>query len=29
MLLNTATEEICHIEMLATAVALNLEKARQ
>ena len=27
MLLNTATEEIRHIEMLATAVALNLEKA--
>jgi Mn-containing catalase len=27
MPLNTATEEICHIEMLATAVALNLEKA--
>lgn len=27
MLLNTATEEISHIEMLATAVALNLEKA--
>src|SRR5579875_1916321 len=27
MLLNTATEEIAHIEMLATAVALNLEKA--
>ena len=27
MLLNTATEEIGHIEMLATAVALNLEKA--
>ncbi|MGI4755943.1 MAG: manganese catalase family protein [Janthinobacterium lividum] len=27
MLLNTATEEISHIEMLATAVALNLETA--
>ena len=27
MLLNTATEEISHIEMLATAVALNLENA--
>ncbi len=27
MLLNTATEEIAHIEFLATAVALNLEKA--
>src|SRR6195952_2678772 len=27
MLLNTATEEIGHIEMLATAVALNLEEA--
>jgi Mn-containing catalase len=27
MLINTATEEISHIEMLATAVALNLEKA--
>jgi Mn-containing catalase len=27
MLLDTATEEIGHIEMLATAVALNLEKA--
>lgn len=27
MLLNTATEEMGHIEMLATAVALNLEKA--
>jgi Mn-containing catalase len=27
MLMNTATEEISHIEMLATAVALNLEKA--
>src|SRR3954462_1110734 len=27
MLLNTATEEIGHIEMLATAVALNLEGA--
>ncbi len=27
MLLNTATEELGHIEMLATAVALNLEKA--
>ncbi len=27
MLLQTATEEIAHIEMLATAVALNLEKA--
>src|SRR5207302_4313810 len=27
MLLETATEEIGHIEMLATAVALNLEKA--
>ncbi len=27
MLLNTATEEISHIEMLATAVALNLQKA--
>jgi len=26
MLLNSATEEISHIEMLATAVALNLEK---
>ena len=25
MLLNTATEEIGHVEMLATAVALNLE----
>jgi Mn-containing catalase len=25
MLLNSATEEICHIEMLATAVTLNLE----
>jgi Mn-containing catalase len=28
VLLNTATEEISHIEMLSTAVALNLEKAR-
>ncbi len=27
MLMNTATEEIAHIEMLATAVALNLEGA--
>jgi Mn-containing catalase len=27
VLLNTATEEIGHIEMLATAVALNLENA--
>jgi Mn-containing catalase len=27
MLLNTATEELAHIEMLATAVALNLENA--
>ena len=27
MLLNTATEEMGHVEMLATAVALNLEKA--
>src|SRR4051794_174047 len=27
MLLNTATEEISHIEMLATAVAMNLEGA--
>jgi Mn-containing catalase len=27
LLLNTATEELGHIEMLATAVALNLEKA--
>jgi Mn-containing catalase len=27
MLLETGTEEIAHIEMLATAVALNLEKA--
>ena len=27
MLMHTATEEIGHIEMLATAVALNLEKA--
>ena len=27
MLLNTGTEEIGHIEMLSTAVALNLEKA--
>src|SRR3954466_12752477 len=27
LLLNTATEEISHIEMLATAVALNLENA--
>ena len=27
MLLHTATEELGHIEMLATAVALNLEKA--
>ncbi len=27
MLMNTATEEISHIEMLATAVALNLEGA--
>src|SRR5436305_11104913 len=27
MLLNTATEEIGHIEMLSTAVALNLEGA--
>src|SRR5579875_1376067 len=27
MLLNTATEEMGHIEMLATAVALNLENA--
>lgn len=27
LLLNTATEEIAHIEMLATAVALNLEDA--
>ncbi len=29
MLLQTGTEEIGHIEMLATAVALNLEKALQ
>ena len=28
LLLNTATEEIGHIEMLATAVALNLEEPR-
>lgn len=28
MLLQTATEELAHIEMLATAVALNLEGAR-
>jgi Mn-containing catalase len=28
MLLNTATEELAHIEMLATAVALNLEGAK-
>jgi Mn-containing catalase len=27
MLLNTATEEISHVEMLATAVALNLQNA--
>ncbi len=27
MLMNTATEELGHIEMLATAVALNLEGA--
>src|SRR3712207_6185334 len=27
MLLNTGTEEMAHIEMLATAVALNLEGA--
>ena len=27
MLLHTATEEMGHIEMLATAVALNLDKA--
>ncbi len=27
MLLNTATEEIAHIEFLSTAVAMNLEKA--
>ncbi|WP_040620056.1 manganese catalase family protein [Rhodovulum sp. PH10] len=27
LLLNTATEEMGHVEMLATAVALNLEKA--
>jgi Mn-containing catalase len=27
LLLNTATEEIAHIEMLATAAALNLEGA--
>ncbi len=27
MLLSTATEEVAHIEMLATAVALNLEGA--
>src|SRR5579875_1429306 len=27
LLLNTATEELGHIEMLATAVALNLETA--
>ena len=27
MLLNTATEELGHVEMLATAVALNLETA--
>ncbi len=27
MLINTATEEIAHIEMLATAVALNLQNA--
>src|SRR5579875_2053267 len=27
MLLHTATEELGHVEMLATAVALNLEKA--
>lgn len=27
LLLNTATEELAHIEMLATAVALNLEGA--
>ena len=29
MLLHTATEEIGHIEMLATAVALNLYKHRR
>lgn len=28
MLLNTATEEIAHIEMLSTAVALNLEASK-
>ncbi|MEX6508270.1 manganese catalase family protein [Jiella sp. M17.18] len=28
MLLNTATEEMGHVEMLATAVAMNLEKAQ-
>jgi Mn-containing catalase len=28
MLLNTATEEMAHIEMLATAVALNLEASK-
>ncbi len=28
MLMNTAMEEVGHIEMLATAVALNLEGAR-
>lgn len=28
LLLNTATEEMGHIEMLATAVALNLEGRR-
>ncbi len=28
MLLNTATEELAHIEMLATAVALNLEGSK-
>jgi Mn-containing catalase len=27
MLLETGTEEIAHIEMLSTAVALNLESA--
>src|SRR3954462_14880455 len=28
LLLNTGTEELAHIEMLATAVALNLEGAK-
>ncbi len=29
MLLETGTEEVAHIEMLATAVAMNLEGAAQ